>query len=215
MCLIRSDHVAMLMAFSLIVLCASPSRADLYEWTDADGRVHYTNEPRSGSSRVGLAPVALESEQQESEVASDAKRRERLKRQRAEDWVARQDGEKARGLDGAWVDPDGHKADRPAALAPPDESPRAVREGVCQESHGMSCRQFKAWKRAFENDCNWGPAGAGCRPTTENDGDKQKGARNVEEGERSERDKSRMAVERDRAKRDAAARHRDALHHGR
>ena len=83
---------------SLLATFTTPATADLYEWTDADGRTHYSNSPRPGAKPVGLAPVALEEEGSPADTAGDQARRERRRRQRAERLIDSDEHAPARGM---------------------------------------------------------------------------------------------------------------------
>lgn len=146
-----------LLSFSLL---AAPVGAELYEWTDDDGRVHYSNEPRPGSDPVGLAPIALppEGAEQDDDSPTDTKRRERLKRQRAERWVDSQDELPATMPDSALEEE--QETTGPAA---PAEDDHGLRARECQARHGMSCLQFEAWLQMHGHDCEEGLAGSECR----------------------------------------------------
>jgi hypothetical protein len=149
-------------AAALLLLFAHTGEAELFEWTDDDGRVHYTNEPRPGSEPVGLAPIALEAEEEagSGESASDAARRDRLKRQRAERWTDSQEQFPTPNPVVTPTDLNAPNAMRPAApaLQGGDDFERS-----CQAEHGMSCLQFEAWLRSGGFDCETGPSGAQCR----------------------------------------------------
>ena len=93
---------------SLLFARTTPATADLYEWTDADGRTHYSNSPRPGAKPVGLAPIALEEEGSPADTAGDQARRERRRRQRAERLIDSDEHAPARGM-----------IEAPAAPGPP------------------------------------------------------------------------------------------------
>jgi hypothetical protein len=83
---------------SFLAAFTTPATADLYEWTDADGRTHYSNSPRPGAKPVGLAPISLEEEGSPEDTASDEARRERRRRQRAERLIDNDEHAPAHGM---------------------------------------------------------------------------------------------------------------------
>ena len=145
----------------LLLLLAPPATAELYEWTDDEGRVHYSNQPRPGSEKVGLAPLALDPVAAEDETPTDATRRDRLKRQHADRHLDSQDELPTQGLDPVWTEPDDAVEPRPAAPAPDAE---AIRERECQRRHGMSCLRYQAWNQTREVACRELASGEGCPP---------------------------------------------------
>jgi hypothetical protein len=111
---VRSVLLAALAALLLALPVAA--RAGLYEWTDEDGRTHYSNEPRPGARPVGVKPIALADEGAEDDSQTDALRRDRLNRQRAD---------RRMDTDGPTVAPG--MAEAPAEAHRPPQLPAAPR----------------------------------------------------------------------------------------
>jgi hypothetical protein len=176
------------LALVCIALFTAPVAAELFEWTDEDARVHYTNEPRPGVNPVGLAPIALPKEDDGHEAPSYAARRARLNRQRAKQWVDRQDEFTSHEPQPGWDEPEAIENPRPAAL---DRTARDSVETKCQERHGMTCLQFAAWLQINGYDCHTGEAERECQS-----------AAKVEIG-RKEREEHRRELQREDEKRAA------------
>lgn len=160
----HSRPVAACVAIALLVLFARAGDAGLFEWTDDDGRVHYTNEPRPGAQPVALAPIALEAEDEAEteESASDRARRDRLKRQRAERWTDSQEQFPMPTQTPASTPTESDSPNTMRSAAPALQGTDEFERG-CQMEHGMSCLQFEAWLRSGGFDCEAGPTGAQCR----------------------------------------------------
>lgn len=47
----------------LLVLCPGLAGAEIYRWTDSEGRVHFGQQPRSGAERVEVKPQVIERDQ--------------------------------------------------------------------------------------------------------------------------------------------------------
>jgi len=118
-------------AVLLLLALALPATAELYEWTDDEGRVHYSNQPRPGSEKVELAPLALDPVAAEDETPTDATRRDRLKRQRADRQLDSQDELPTQAPNPVWTEPEGsgdarplprHPTPRPSASASANDS---------------------------------------------------------------------------------------------
>lgn len=161
MILIRRRGDGRWAAVFLLLALAQPANAELYEWTDDEGRVHYSNEPRPGSDKVGLAPLALDPVGGEDETPTDATRRDRLKRQHADRQLDSQDELPTQAPNPVWSEPEGSGDARPAAPAPDAE---AIRERECQRLHGMSCLRYQAWRQTREVACRERASGEGCPP---------------------------------------------------
>ncbi len=168
----------------LLLMLVQPGYAELYEWTDDEGRVHYSNEPRPGSEKVGLAPLALEPVGGEDEAPTDAARRDRHKRQRADRQLDSQDELPTQGPDPVWTEPQDSIEARPAAPAPDAE---LVRERECQRVHGMSCLRYQAWRQTREIACRERAGGEGC-PQQEDAKQDSPSARRLEIPRPSEQD---------------------------
>ena len=148
-------------ALLLLLVWLQPAHAELYEWTDDQGRVHYSNEPRPGSEKVGLAPLALEPAGGANETPSDAARRDRLGRQRADRRLDSHGELPTQVPDPVWNEPQDPTEARPAAPAPDAE---VMRERECQRLHGMSCLRYQAWRQTREVACPDRADGQACPP---------------------------------------------------
>lgn len=73
--------------YCLLVYCSLASSAEIYRWTDANGQVHFGEQPREGAQQVEVRPPALD---------DDALARERLQRTEQFFDARRQEKEDAR-----------------------------------------------------------------------------------------------------------------------
>lgn len=170
-------RVVAALAVSLLLIAAERSAAGLYVWTDDEGRVHYSNEPRPGSAAVGAKPLALEAEEGPREEETDRVRRARLEVLRAERWVDRQ-AEFPSADPGAFApDADSIVGVQPAAPGP---DRRSDAERACQHRHGMSCLQYDVWMQGPGKECRKAGAGAGCLTNAEYNEQRREAARRRE-----------------------------------
>ncbi|MGK8707709.1 DUF4124 domain-containing protein [Metapseudomonas otitidis] len=70
-----------------LLACSSLASAEIYRWTDANGQVHFSEQPREGAQQVEVRPPALD---------DDAPTRERLQRTEQFFDARRQEKEEAR-----------------------------------------------------------------------------------------------------------------------
>ena len=53
----------------LLVLASTPTLAEIYRWTDAEGRVHFGQRPPAQAERIEVRPQVVERDQQTRERA--------------------------------------------------------------------------------------------------------------------------------------------------
>jgi len=204
----RPARIQRLLAALLLVLLAGPATSDLYEWTDENGRTHYSNEPRPGADPVGLKPLELEPADSPEATETDAIRRERLKRQRLERWVDSEKASPEEGSEDGWIGPDGTSAPE---QAPPIEGARHARDEECRRLTGMTCDQLEAWKKSQKEDCRAGDSRKDC--AAEDDGAAKRPAAKAPSRDRFADDAERLREKQLRQDEEAARRHRDSVLH--
>jgi biopolymer transport protein ExbB/TolQ len=77
--------------FTLLALCGFLSfsvHAEIYRWTDAQGRVHFGERPRQGSERVEVNPQIIERDDQVREREANM---QRLQQVRSEERAVKQE----------------------------------------------------------------------------------------------------------------------------
>lgn len=145
------------------LLLVSPVAADIYQWTDADGRVHFSDRPQPGAESVELEANVIQVPTPRGEAdaePSEAVLRARAKRREIQRWVDRQPSRPAR------------PAARPSASPMPRGRPQPViptlgggytvptraadadrREADCRRVYAKSCDELKRWKATARSDC--------------------------------------------------------------
>ena len=63
-----------LLLFALLLPFALPSHAEIYRWTDAQGRVHFGERPQQGAQRVEVDPQIIERDEQVREREANMQR---------------------------------------------------------------------------------------------------------------------------------------------
>jgi hypothetical protein len=77
--------------FTLLALCgflSLPAHAEIYRWTDAQGRVHFGEWPRQGAERVEVNPQIIERDDQVREREANM---QRLQQVRSEERAVKQE----------------------------------------------------------------------------------------------------------------------------
>lgn len=63
-----------LFLLALLALSALPARAEIYRWTDSQGRVHFGERPQQGAQRVEVDPQIVERDEQVREREANMQR---------------------------------------------------------------------------------------------------------------------------------------------
>ena len=58
----------------LLVLVATPTLAEIYRWTDAEGRIHFGQRPPAQAERIEVRPQVIERDQQTREREARSER---------------------------------------------------------------------------------------------------------------------------------------------
>lgn len=137
------------------VLSASVATGEMFRWTDAQGRVHYSDQPLVGSEAVELdadSRIQTVSEPTRAEP-SEAVKKAREKRREVQRYVDRENRKASRRGSGSsplqrvMPTADGRGQIFGGGLT--EES----RERQCQRNYGKSCRELERWKSDATADC--------------------------------------------------------------
>jgi len=84
-----------LFLFALLGACILPAHAEIYRWTDAQGRVHFGERPQQGAERVEVEPQII---QRDDQVRAREANMQRLQEVRSEE-RAREQKQRAERLE--------------------------------------------------------------------------------------------------------------------
>ncbi len=140
-------------ALGLIAFAPSAS-SELYRWTDEQGRVRYSNEPRAGSRQVEVESriQVQRPETRPGEEPVDPVERARRQRREVQRWVDRQPSRRP-GRDAGprriqRVIPSG---DGTVRVLP--QRPSETAEARCLRDYGKPCSELERWRDDAIEDC--------------------------------------------------------------
>lgn len=142
-------------AFTLSI-AAPPAAAEMFRWVDAQGRVHYSDQPQAGAKTVELEDSIQVTKPVDPESAgpSEAVLRARQKRREIQRWADREARKHKRSTP---LGPIGERQRYAPSLngrdVPLGKSPARIKEERCQRRYGKSCSELEQQRAKARTDC--------------------------------------------------------------
>lgn len=137
-------------------IAAPPAAAEMFRWVDAQGRVHYSDQPQAGAQAVELEDSIQVTKPADSEAdgPSEAVLRARQKRREIQRWADREARKRERS---APLGPIGERQRYAPSLTgrdvPLGKSPGRIKEETCQRRYGKSCGELEQQRAKARTDC--------------------------------------------------------------